>query len=114
MVVEGVVKDKTVAKIEYSVSKEQGNTVMMANYSKSESSVLKVKIGNIEPKEKVTVKLQLIGSLTSEIPHQWTCRIPSHISPRYRTLNSLMEKIDKYLKNRKDMQLTENYLVTNV
>ena len=28
----------------------KGETVMMANYSKSERAVLKVKIGNIEPK----------------------------------------------------------------
>lgn len=29
---------------------EKGETVMMASYSKSESSVMKIRIGNIEPK----------------------------------------------------------------
>lgn len=39
---------------------------MMGSYSKLESSVLKIKIGNIEAKEKVKIFLDLIGPLNIE------------------------------------------------
>ena len=48
-------KEKEKVQAEYKEAKEKGETVMMANYSKSEVSVLKVRIGNIEPKETIKI-----------------------------------------------------------
>ena len=45
----GAVVEKEKAKAEYKKSLEKGETVMMANYSKTETSILKIRIGNIEP-----------------------------------------------------------------
>lgn len=39
--------EKEKAKFEYKSSMEKGETVMMANYSKTEPSIFKIKIGNI-------------------------------------------------------------------
>ena len=36
-------------KAEFKEAKDKGDTVMMANFSKSEASVMKVRIGNLEP-----------------------------------------------------------------
>lgn len=47
--VAGTVVEKEKAKAEYKKRLEKGETVMMANYSKTETSILKLKIGNIEP-----------------------------------------------------------------
>lgn len=55
VVVEGIVKEKEVVKAEFKAAKDQGQTVMMANYSQSEASILKIRIGNIEPMEQVKV-----------------------------------------------------------
>lgn len=38
---------------------------MMANFSKTEKSIMKVRIGNIEPYESVKIKFHMIGNLTS-------------------------------------------------
>ena len=82
---------------------------MMANYSKSEGSVMKVKIGNIEPKEVIKVEFKMLGKLRSEIKNTWTLRIPSHIAPRYSTETRLLEKLfHKLLKN--DEKVKEYYL----
>jgi hypothetical protein len=59
--------EKEKAKVEFKKSVEKGETVMMANYSKTETSILKLRIGNIEPQEKITVKLDLIGQLVTEM-----------------------------------------------
>lgn len=55
VVVEGIVKEKEVVKAEFKAANDQGQTVMMANYSQSEASILKIRIGNIEPMEQVKV-----------------------------------------------------------
>ena len=50
IVVEGVIKEKEAVKAEFKEAQDKGETVMMANLVKTEGSVLKVRIGNIEPK----------------------------------------------------------------
>lgn len=97
VIVEGMVKEKEAVKAEYKVAKEQGETVMMGSYSKSEPSVMKIRIGNIEPGEQVKLVFTMIGELSAELPYEWTLRIPSHIGPRYRSLQSKMEKAFKNL-----------------
>jgi len=56
---------------------------MMASYSTNEKSTLKMRIGNLEPNEKVRIVFSMIGELKTEMEKAWTLRIPSHISPRY-------------------------------
>jgi hypothetical protein len=88
---------------------------MMANYSKSEGSVLKVRIGNIEPKQTIKIEFDMIGHLKSEKPNTWTLRIPSHIAPRYMTELELLEKLFyKLLDKSSNPQITESFVKPNV
>lgn len=70
---------------------------MMASTSKSEKSILKVRLGCIQASEEVRIEIDMIGQLFSELPNTWTLRIPSHISPRYQTqidqINALFKKL---------------------
>jgi hypothetical protein len=72
---------------------------MMAATSTSEKSVLKVRLGNLQPNETVKIEFDLIGRLTSELPNTWTLRIPSHIGPRYQTQTDLIAKLFKNFIN---------------
>lgn len=84
---------------------------MMASFSKSEISVMKVRIGNLEPKETLKVEFELLGSLSSELPHTWTLRIPSHISPRYMTEIDIMRKLfDRLLKGSSSEEVQKSYI----
>lgn len=53
--VEGVIQEKEKVKAEYKAAKEQGRTVMMAVSSEKETSVLKVRLGNLQPSEEVRI-----------------------------------------------------------
>lgn len=66
---------------------------MMASTSETEKSILKVRLGNLEPKQDVRIEFSLLGKLTSELPNSWTLRIPAHIGPRYESLISQITKI---------------------
>lgn len=46
---EGLIKEKEKVKAEYKEAKDQGKTVMMAANDSSERSVLKVRLGNLQP-----------------------------------------------------------------
>lgn len=88
---------------------------MMANFSKSEASVMKIRIGNLEPQEVLKVEFELIGTLSSELPNVWTLRIPSHISPRYHSQLDLLKKLfNNLLKKDADEELQTSYLVPKV
>jgi hypothetical protein len=97
LTVEGVVQERKKVKAEYKEAKEKGSTVMMAVTSASEKSVLKVRLGNLQPGENVRIEFDLLGKLTSELPDKWTLRIPSHISPRYQTQLDLTTTLLKKL-----------------
>lgn len=81
--VEGVIQGREKVKAEYKAAKAQGKTVMMAATSEKETSVLIVKLGNLQPFESVKIEFDMIGKLSSELQNKWTLRIPSHIGPRY-------------------------------
>ena len=53
--VEGVIQEREKVKAEYKAAKAQGKTVMMASTSEKEMSVLKVKLGNLQPFESVRI-----------------------------------------------------------
>jgi len=72
---------------------------MMASTSPSEKSVLRVRLGNIQPNESVKIEFDFIGKLASELPNTWTLRIPSHIGPRYQTQTDLITKLFKKFIN---------------
>jgi len=85
---------------------------MMAYNSSSERSVLKVRLGNLQPGENVRIEFDLIGKLTSELSNKWTLRIPSHISPRYQTqLDLTTSLIKKLILSNPD--LCESYALAN-
>lgn len=56
---------------------------MMASSDPRESSILKIRLGNLQPEESVKIEFDMIGRLSCELPNSWTLRIPSHIGPRY-------------------------------
>jgi von Willebrand factor A domain-containing protein 5 len=85
---------------------------MMAINSTSEKSVLKVRLGNLQPSESVRIEFDLIGKLASELPNQWTLRIPSHISPRYQTQTDMIATLFKKLLLSKP-DLCESYVQAN-
>lgn len=103
VVVEGQIKEKQKVKAEYKEAKEQGKTVMMAANDSFERSVLKVRLGNLQPNESVKIDFDMIGRLSSEKPNSWTLRIPSHIGPRYETqVDQISKLFKKLLKSKPD------------
>ena len=79
---------------------------MMASNSTYERSVLKVRLGNLLAGESVRIEFDLIGRLTSEKPHSWTLRIPSHIGPRYQTQTEVITSLFKGLLKSKPEETT--------
>ena len=70
---------------------------MMATQSKFEPSILKIRLGNLQPLETVKIEFEMIGKLNCEQQNSWNLSIPSHIAPRYQTqidsINSLFKKL---------------------
>ena len=64
-VVEGVIKQKEKVKAEYKEAKQKGETVMMAASDSTERSVLKVRLGNLQPDESVKIEFDMIGRLSN-------------------------------------------------
>ena len=95
--VEGVILEREKVKAEYKAAKELGKTVMMAISSEKETSVLKVRLGNLQPSESVRIEFDMVGKLSSELQNKWTLRIPSHIGPRYQTCSEYINTLFKQL-----------------
>ena len=83
---------------------------MMASNDTFERSVLKVRLGNLQPDESVKIDFDMIGRLTCETPNSWTLRIPSHIGPRYETQVDQISKLFKKLLNSKPDEFTSHTL----
>ena len=85
---------------------------MMASNSFYESSILKVRLGNLQPEEKVKIEFDMVGRLRSELPNSWTLRIPSHIGPRYKTQVDTITTLFKRLLAQKPNEAT-GYTLAN-
>lgn len=47
MTIQGLVKEREKAKAEFKQAVEKGDTAMIASFSKSEISIMKIRVGNI-------------------------------------------------------------------
>ena len=60
-VIVGTVKEREVVKAQFKEAKNNGEVTMMAYYSKSETSLMKVGIGNLEVGETIRIEFDMFG-----------------------------------------------------
>lgn len=79
-VIEGVLKERGEARADYDQAIEQGKRASIAEEERS--GVFTMRVGNIQPGERVTVHLTLAGALSYE-DGEATFRFPLVVAPRY-------------------------------
>ena len=81
--VQGQIKEKTQAKMEFLVNKAAGNTVAYAEQVKDTEDIMKVELGNFPPGESLTIIFTYLVNLDVINEVNWAFRIPSTLTPRY-------------------------------
>lgn len=83
-VLEGVVKERDLAKREYEEAKSQGHTVGLLAQSPEVGDVFSTSLGNVGPNDKVQVVIEYIGELKHDMEVDGVrFTIPTFIAPRY-------------------------------
>lgn len=86
---EGVILERQAAKKEYKAEVKEGNTVALATISSNERSIMNCKLGNLPPGQTVEIEYDIACELRLDGLTHWQLRLPSHISPRYKAVDTV-------------------------
>ncbi|KRX05201.1 hypothetical protein PPERSA_06835 [Pseudocohnilembus persalinus] len=86
-IVKGDIKEKQQAQKDYDEGKKAGKTMVITTIDPDLKDVVKVTLGNVEPKEQITINLRYLQSLSAQ---DGCCRIllPFTLYPRYKQNNN--------------------------
>ena len=80
--IKGVVKEKEQAKTEFQERKAKGETVAMSEIVEENKDVMKLSIGNVNPKSTITIRLDWLEELEISLNKFWRFVLYSTITPR--------------------------------
>lgn len=96
-IMKGQIKEKEEAKQEYEKGIQEGKTMAYTEVNSDLQDTIEVKLGNIEPKENITIRLSYLELLnTTNDGQQYELVLPFTLSPRY---NSWRSKNKEYVSD---------------
>ncbi len=98
--VKGKIEEKRMAKVKY--CKELGNNVILTQQSPTSSDMLTTNIGNILPRQKITVSYTYVQKLNISINKFYKFSIPSTLTPRYVPSEEFKSILQKPEEERKE------------
>ena len=96
--IQGIVKEKEVAKKEYQQAVKEGKKAAYGEVDAQSKDILNLKVGNIEPKQSVKIQIIYLQELTLSYNTFYQLHVPGTITPRYMH-NMPAEVLKKGLRN---------------
>ena len=81
--IEGVVKEKEEARMEYNQALLEGKQTVLAELDSESADIMNLEIGNVPPKSKFIITISFLQEMSIAQSIFYKLQIPSTISPRY-------------------------------
>lgn len=89
----GIVKEKDEARKEFKEKVDQGYTMVYTEKDDSQEDLVRVKLGNLMPGDKLEVEMTYVQPLDVCVNKFWRLIVPTAFTPRYRNKPIAYEKL---------------------